>query len=42
VRRLLLAFLVMVCLALAGCNLSGTALYEDKVVTNGDPARSAR
>jgi cytochrome c2 len=34
-----LPLLLVACLGLAGCDLSGTALYEDKVVENGDPAR---
>lgn len=38
-RRLSLALLVVACLGLAGCDLSGTTSYENKVVENGDPAR---
>jgi cytochrome c2 len=38
-RRLRLALLAVACLGLAGCDLSEKARYEDKVVTNGDPAR---
>jgi hypothetical protein len=38
-RRLRLALLAVACLGLDGCDLSETVLYEDKVVTNGDPAR---
>jgi cytochrome c2 len=34
-----LALLAVACLVLAGCELSGTAPYADKVVKNGDPAR---
>jgi hypothetical protein len=39
VRRLPLALLAVACLGLAGCDLSGTASYERKVVRNGDLAR---
>lgn len=38
-RRLRLALLALAWLGLAGCDLSKTASYEDKVVTNGDPGR---
>jgi cytochrome c2 len=37
-RRLRLALLAA-CLSLASCDLSGTASYKNKVVTNGNPAR---
>jgi cytochrome c2 len=38
-RRLPLALLAVACLVMAGCDLSDTASYEDKMVENGDPAR---